>query len=171
MTDIILTVVCVGIASSLISYFFDDDSETLKYVRLVLSLCFLCSIIPGGVKLLSNFNFDIQSDAETNIFDFNEIRESYYSDFRYQAETELEKQLSQIIFENVGIIVKGMDIQLSVSVEENVTEYTIERIIANVSADNDGEIIAKFIQNNLGIKSEIVIETGESNEENQGFAQ
>ncbi len=158
MTDIIMTVVCVGIASGIISLFFDDDTEMSKYIRLVLSLCFLCSIIPGGIKLFSKIEFDSYIPQIVVDTDIAGLTENYNISLANEASKKLSDKLETLIFENTGIKPVYVDIQLSVTSQEDAIVFSFEKVSVAISKGVDVKRLCEYVSSVCGVDPEIVYE-------------
>ena len=159
MSNIIITVVCVGIASGIISLFFDDDAELSKYIKLVLSLCFLCSIVPGGIKLFSQIDIAsfIPQISENTEFDY--LIENYNRTLAQEASEELAEKLEILIFENTGIKPHDINIQFNVTSQDDAIVFSFETIKLTLKENTDSKTITEYVYSVCGIEPEIIYES------------
>lgn len=160
MGEIIITVVCTGVIASVLSLFFDDDPEMLKYIRVVLSLCFLCSLIPGGMKFVQDLNYSINNDFENPEYDTKTLLTEYYDRVGESASQNLENEVSRLIFEKFGIFPLSVDIQLSVKMKEDIAEYDFEKITVKFADECDINEVGAYIQKMTGFRPDISVEHG-----------
>ena len=159
MSNIIITVVCVGIGSGIISLFFDDDAELSKYIRLVLSLCFLCSIVPGGVKLFSQLDIDAFIPRISQNVEFDSLIENYNSALAEETSEKLSEELGILIFENTGIKPDHVNIQLNVTSRDDAIVFSFETIRLTLKKDKDSKTITEYVYSICGIEPEIIYES------------
>ena len=160
MADIIITIICAGLASSVISLFLDDDSDLSKHVRLVVSLCFLCALIPGSVKLLTKFKIDNDVFGEYNEEQLHTIETDYYENLKIEAENEISQKLLQLVFENIGIKLIQCDIELSVNYVDDAVEFDFEKITITTNTNNEVSVLKGYIFDITQIEPEIIVNTG-----------
>lgn len=166
MKDVIMTVVCVGIVSGIISLFFDDN-EMSKYIKLVLSLCFLCAIIPGGINLLKNAHVQEELNLSFGIEDMSTISDTYYSQLVNESSKQLSDELYDLVVENTGIKPMSVDIQLSVDKNDYEIVFHAESVRITVLDNTEQEKIAEYVKLLLGIQPEFVVYENEvQNEKN-----
>ncbi|MBE6570805.1 MAG: hypothetical protein E7656_00975 [Ruminococcaceae bacterium] len=158
MTDVIMTVVCMGILSAVLSLFGEENSDLSKYIRFTVSLCFLCALIGGGKKLVSQFDFSFNMPFFTIEYDISSAKENYYEELSKGISQDLEEKLKTNIFENTGIIVKDCSIQLSMTQIGNTTEFSFEKITI-ITDDANFDLLSEYVLSVCGVSAEIIYES------------
>ena len=157
MKEFILTVVTAGIASGVIGLFFEDDAEIGKYIRLVLSVCFLSAVIPGGINLVSSIFGDGGFHPETGSFD-SENCEHIYEEYVIEcAKQSLEDELCKKIFENTGIKAQDVNIQFNVTRTEETTDVDISEITVLIPSGDGHGSVSEIVKELCGKEPEIIL--------------
>lgn len=159
--EYILSLACAGIASGIIGLF-SDSSSTSKYIKLVVSLCFISSLLPGTAKLVNNLPEAFGPDIHDSTA-FENAHEKYLDYVIEDTRKKLSTKLCNLIFEKTGIIPEGTDIQLDVTENEdgiNVDIASVEIVSAELAGKPE---IAEYVQKLTGKKPVMLSERRESN--------
>ena len=159
MTEVIMTVVCIGILSAVLSLFFGENGELSKYVRFAASLCFLCALIGGGKRLASQFDFSFDMPYLESDYDVSSASESYYDELSKEISRELEEKLVSNIVECTGIIVNDCSIQLNVTMIGEIASISFEKIVLHVDNNTAVDLLSEHILSVCGISTEIIYDS------------
>ena len=156
MKEFIFSIMCAGIASGIIGLFFEDDTEIGKYVKLVLSLCFVAEIIPGTAKIFSMQELPegIFKEYDENVFE--DIEKSYDEYIIENARTEMCTALKSRIFQKIGISPDSIGIQFSVEENEDKIIVEVSSVTIKISDACDTGELSSYVRELTGKIPEII---------------
>ena len=149
MKDYILSIACAGIVSGIIGTF-SGFSSTSRYIKLVVSLCFISSVIPGTVSIIENLPSYNKDFGLYDSFAFEKAEEKYLDYVIADTRKNLCQKLNDMIFEKTGIIPDETNIQLDVAENKNCINVEIAsvEIISAELAKRDG--VSEYIKGITG---------------------
>jgi hypothetical protein len=153
MKEFILTLVCAGTASGIISIFFEDDKEIMKYIKVVLSLCLAASIVSSASGLVFKIK-DAQLPAGNDI-NIDSFRQKYSEYVIEDAREKLCIQLENVIIEKTGIKPDSVNIQFVVEEKEDNYFVDIKSIDIVLEKDSDKKAVEDCVYTALKVYPEI----------------
>ncbi len=161
MKDFVITIICAAVASGVINLFFSDNAQISKYIRLVLSVCFICAIIPGTRQFISNITVpDIKSDYDFSIKNI-EFDQLYEKNVIENARISLCEQMKKMIFENTGINVSDLDIQFNVTESEDEIAVGISGVTVELQDQEKVDAVGDYVEQICGVYPKMLMcETG-----------
>lgn len=161
MKDFVITIICTAVASGAINLFFSGNAQISKYIRLVLSVCLLCAIIPGTRQFISDITApDMKNDYNFSIenIDFEHLYEKCVIE---NARISLCEQMKTMIFENTGINVSDVDIQFNVTENKDEIAVDISGVTVKLQDQEKNDDVAAYVEQICGVYPKMLMcETG-----------
>ena len=160
MSEYIKTVTVALFFSGICSFVFaDGKSSVSKYVKLVCSLCVVCTVVYPVLSAVKNFSFEapeLEQAFDVEYGDVEEKTDRYILDMTKQ---KLDKTVSDTVYEKFGIKAHSCDIQLSVKEIDGSARVDIESVSLTVSRiyEKDVQKVSAYLETILGTPAEIAL--------------